>query len=355
MALTPEQQQELADLRRIDHLTTQVGEGKPQLSDPNSPQNKYRQALSMTEPDVAKMQDLPGAMAGSVPMGKVGELLGKAGSFVAEKTGLNRIPAALIQSATNVIKPSYEVGKQLLEEGIYGTRGQMGKQIGKSLTKSGNDLMSAAASIKNVSSEPIARSFEQQAQDLSVNGNIPDALKSKYDALMRRSRDIASRGNLSGEEALQYKRLAQKEHGDLFKEGTNEPLSGLKKDMARDEAAGFGKQMTESEMAESGTTGVADANKSLHALLQARSGINQASQKVTDPLELLKSYLRKGIGPAAGYAVGGIPGAVGGAAMTTPLVKSTSAQLLYGAPKVAPEVLARQQLSDYLTRNSSEK
>jgi hypothetical protein len=241
----------------------------------------------------------------------------------------------LIQKSAGIREPSPQVGQELLDEGVWGTRGMMSEQARKGIEKNSEKLGEAVANIPGKADvSGLANDLQQRAQDLKINGMLPPTetgLASKYDALAQ---------FLGAKPEMSYPDLRK------FKSGQGSAAynatSGAVKDTAVGTSSsaaerGAGKMLSEAYgRANPGVPNQVDAlNQRISALYDARNGLKR-------PMSL--SDLIKGAGAlGAGSAVGGIPGAAAGALSRSSIGQSSAAHLANilgkGTEKLSPEML----------------
>ncbi len=241
----------------------------------------------------------------------------------------------LIQKAAGIREPSPQVGQELLDEGIWGTRSSMGEQARRGIDQNSEKLGQAVANIPGkADTSALASELQQKAQDLKINGMLPpteEALAGKYDKLAQ---------FLGAKPEMSYPDLRK------FKSGQGSAAynatSGAVKDTAVGTSSsaaerGAGKMLSDAYgRANPGATNEVDAlNRRISALYDARNGLKRGTSL---------SDLIKGAGAmGAGGAVGGIPGAAAAALMKSSLGQSAGAQGLnkvgQGVSKLSPEML----------------
>lgn len=150
-------------------------------------------------PQDALTSFLTGAAAQAVP-----EAVGK---------GLRKIGDVGMQAAVGRTKYTPGVGEQLAEEGLFGTKAQMSKQVKKGLTGAGQQLDEVAASIPqgSISSPKIAQEiWEEQSRPFIQNVGYKPSAAAKKDLgqIADYVADVNQRGFLSGPEAVGYGRSA---------------------------------------------------------------------------------------------------------------------------------------------------
>lgn len=255
---------------------------------------------------------------------------------------LDAIPAAagagarkLIQKAVGIREPSPQVGQELLDQKLWGTRGMMSGQARRGIDQNSEKLGEAVANIPGkADTSALANDLQQRGQDLKINGMLPPTEKSlagKYDELAQ---------FLGAKPEMSYPDLRK------FKSGQGSAAynatSGAVKDTAVGTSSsaaerGAGKMLSEAYgKANPGAPNQVDAlNKRISALYDARNGMKRA---------VSLSDLIKGAGMmGAGATVGGIPGAAAGALVRSSIGQSSGARLANllgkGTEQLSPEML----------------
>lgn len=182
-------------------------------------------------------------------------------------------------------------GTTLLEEGVPSlTKGRALKAADASLERQGNNLENAVKTIKStVDSHKAAQAIDSAGSMFSTRGGyIPESVTPEVNMIASRAEDVASRGKLPALEALDLKRIAQRE--GWSKAGN--PLQNLGSDLARREAGAYGAELSSAYGAENvGKPNlVSEANKRLSAVLDATQTLNK------DPTlaEVLKPFMTAG-------------------------------------------------------------
>ncbi len=334
MPLTAEQQQELADLRRIDELEKQVSQSKSQ-SQPFGERLKqsYNQFTGTQPGDTAKssamrgldaqnQQELPPNLKMAFESGQ-GDAAKAAGEPIAKLAGMigrgvTKGGDYLMQKAVGIKRYIPGVGETLADEGVVGTRSMMRKQVEQGLQKRGQEIGNLAQSIDDVSTQPVAEHLGSKASKLiGPDGEVlPDNIRA-FHKYVDAANAASTEGSISGPVAAS--RRAQ--FGQIAKDAgryRDNPSQAIKGQLAGEQQAGY------SEMLKGANPEIANADKAYGALSKADSSMAQP--------ESLSPYALAGKAalPALGGAFGGLPGAAAGLAAETPLVQSGLGRLLIG-------------------------
>jgi hypothetical protein len=256
---------------------------------------------SMDKPELAQRATSTG----------IGALIGGAGTAIGE--GLSKAGDWAAQKAVGLKDYISGRGTTLTEQGVPGlTKGGMLQNVEKAVSDRGGELENAVGQIKGTVDSHLAANQIDQAgkQFITREGNIPSSVMPEVNSVVARTEDVAARGGVSPSEALDYKRIAQRE--GWSKGGT--ARSNLDSDLARREAGGYGKSLSEAygKQFPGQVNKVEDANQKLSALLDAKRSLDK------DPtlIDVLKPILN----PAA--SAGAYAGTYGGKAVSggAPLV-----------------------------------
>lgn len=214
--------------------------------------SKAGEMPNMLTGEAMSEEDLANAAASANPVGGMGGKAVKSlGSWLAKKTGLARIPDIAMQVAAGVKKIEPGMGSEMIEQGLVGTRGMMGKQaekkipvLAKELEQEVGKLPRGSISHKDVAGEIM----DKQRRYQTPSGYVPEADRPAMDAIQQRAGDILTRQVQDPLEALALKKQAGARgwRRDL-------PLAGLENELNRTEAMAYGKQLSnlgrESELA----------------------------------------------------------------------------------------------------------
>lgn len=310
---------------------------------PDNPSNavtedQMRQRLAEDKPlerplvDPTDLAAMGGAGALSRGMGAasrgaaaLAEKAGLGGAMESIGNAVSSIPRKLMTSSVGA-DYAPQVGKDLLEEGIVGTRGMMQGQIEQGLANRGEQLQQAVSKIPGmIESAPVAEDVGSAASKYTTSGGItPSAVQSESALIANTAKDIAGRGPISPQEALELKRIAQRVG---YKQG--EPLSKLQSGLARSEAKGYGNALESAyESRVGGDNAVAEANQKLSSLLKGKSGLasSAAPSAVADAATVAGGA---GIGSILGHPGMGTAAGAAKVALQSPLAESTLAHLLH--------------------------
>jgi len=272
--------------------------------------------------------DLANAVSSSNPVGGMGgKAAKKLGGWVAEKTGLARIPDYLMQTAAGVKKYAKGMGNEMIDQGLWGFRGQMGKQAEKKIPELAKQLQSEVANLPpsaQISHPELARDVLNKAERFTPpSGQIPSADLPSVEAIKARANEIAGRVSSDPLEGLALKKQAGARgwRRDL-------PTAGLENELNRAETVGYGKQLENlySEANPGMPNKVTDLNRAQEALFKAKRGADRPAD-----LHSLIGLLRGGsmpVSPALSLSAQALQkGAKGGAGLTGLLMPGAAQRL----------------------------
>lgn len=240
--------------------------------------------------------------------------------------GLNKGGDFLMQKAVGLKKYIPGLGETLGEEGLVGTRGMMQGQVEKGLATRGQEIGNLSKGLKEVSTQPVAEQLGGRAAKLtSSEGEVlPDNIK-QYHQYIDQATKASQEGAVSGETAA----FRRKQYGDIARNSgryRDNPAQGFKAQMAGDQQAGYSQALKQSYAKANplNPNALAEADK-------AYSGLSRASTALDQPPSLSPyAMLKKLLAPAIGGAVGGLPGAVAGTALSTPAGMSVAGRAALG-------------------------
>ena len=239
-----------------------------------------------------------------------GEAIAKPLNWGAEK---------LIQKAVGVREPSAEVGRELLDEGLWGTRGMMQKKVGQGIAKHSDELGEAVAGIPGKADvNPLAGKLQERMKDLSIGGEVPPNQTGLYGEYDKLAQYLGRRGELSYPELRKFKSA----QGDAAYLASGKAGSGEAARAARAAERDAGATLSDAYSAANPgqVNRVDELNRRISSLYDAGNGLKRG--------ESLGGYATMGGLGLLGGLIGGAPGAVAGAAAKTPLVQSAGAQTL---------------------------
>lgn len=285
MPLTPEEQEEL------NHLEKELGqERRPNL-------DQVREDLLGPKARADRMELNKGAVDAAassfMPEGTANPL-----SWLASKTGLNKIPGKLMSSAVGLKKYIPGVGESLMDQGVIGTKGMMAEQVG---TKLGEQEAAKQALLKDlpgtVDSQEVADSVKQLSDRYQTPGGIiPRVVKPEFQKVRGAVVDIANRGPVSAPEAGKLASIA----GNLGYRG-DKPVQKLEGIIGQREHAGYreGIEKLYSQANPGQPNEVANTYQKLSSLIKAKRGLAAPeTSAVSIPSRL-----------GLGSLIGGLPGA----------------------------------------------
>lgn len=269
MAWTPEDEAKLAELKR-----------QLELSKRNPEAQAFRERFAKN-PEVAETPYGEGQQQGLeyptvdpidlLPMQSGMNVAKSAVSGLAEKTGLSQIPGRLMSRAVNT-KYVPQIGQTLVDEGLIGTKGMLQGQIANKAAAANSGLTEAVKSIPGqVDSLPVAQGVSDLSRKFSTSsGMVPNEVMPEVNKITETALDIAGRGKVSPQEALELKRIAGRVGYNKDK-----PLASLTAKIAQQEGAGYGKALEEAYGAANpgAANAVAQNNAKLTALIKGERGL----------------------------------------------------------------------------------
>lgn len=249
---------------------------------------------------------------------------------------LNPVGDYVMQKAVGMKHYQPGAGQTLADEGLWGTKGTMRGQTAQGLKDRWQDISNATSELKGpIDSEPVAERVLGMTDQLSTpSGDVPELVQPKVDKLADMAADISSRGKVSPQDALAYRKIAggQGYRGD-------DPLLSLLAKASQQEQAGYSQALKNQYAAEfpNQVNKLAEADNAYGAL----SSANRALQKPeTIPKQLIGMFAGPTAGAAIGYGVGGQKGAAAGALAGSPLGLSTIGRSALAASSAAPSLAA---------------
>lgn len=343
MPLSAQEQQELSELEEMDKLESQVGAQVPRetASRPGPNQPGYISGLLNSPEAKQNIETMVGA-----GMGSAGPMKLVSGAEQASKPLLSKLADFLQQKAVGMKKFVPGVGEKLMQEGVYGTKGMMQKQIVQGLKSRGQELGDVVSKIKgNVSAKSLAEVFDNEAKSFATPGGITTPEASKMAEMAKqRAQEILSRGDLPAKEAQAVKLLVQRTEG--YKGG--EPLQKYSSKLAQKETSGLGDAL---EKLAGGTeqqpSAYANTNESFSALARGNKAINQPTKisqgnSVLNLISKVAAPLQATIGSPLALSTGAR--AAQGAGKLQQLLKDPTKRALLSA-------LAKQQASQQIDEN----
>lgn len=245
------------------------------------------------------------------------------------------------------------VGKEMIDQGIWGTRSGIEKGTQEAIDRINSEAEGLLAkSGSKIKSSDVADNIINTAKDkFTVNGLPGTNLSSKVDDAIDIAANIEKRGDLDPLDALKFKRLAGKEAYQANKEipglTKNKPLAPI----YRAEERGYAKALSEV------SPEAADLFSKESKLLSAFDALSKPERNTTK----LSDFLYQGGAGVGGAVLSGGTGAAGATglgigsalmgAARSPLARSISAHLLDKSAAV-PEVISKYKLLDIPVRRA---
>lgn len=352
MPLTPEQQQELKELRRIDELEAKLGSRQPAQSDPGimagkagrlNPQqlNMLSQGMQSALPmaggavGAAVGGGIPGATVGAgagsmiknlisgdqappveaikqvrndaILQGMVpemgGQAIGAVGNYLGNKAG--NAADVLQQMAMGIKGKKYlpGAGTEAIQQGIRGSKEGMRSQMGSALNTEGNSLDQMVSNLKgSVDPEAIAQRVENYGkQYITPSGQSTEVGFERMQEAADRAAHIRKQGTLPPEENRSLAQIAEKSEG-FSPFGTPKSNYGAK--LAQQES--MGRRDALRQLGTEQNIPVTEQFTKMHKLLRGNQGLNApASLESLNPLaHPIKSTVASS--PALSYGAAGV-------------------------------------------------
>jgi len=354
----------LRKLKRLQELQARAGgstaDPAPVAESPAAPSESVadwkKQAREGNLIKQSDADDALAAVASAAPMRGAEKLA----SWLGKATGLSKVPDYLAQKAVGLKKYTAGVGDTLLDEGVWGTKRGMQKQVGKQIDSRGQQLNTGVEQLQKAGAEidsmPIADRLDEMAGKFQTSsGDVPAAVAAEHKMLSDRAVDVGFRGKVAPQEALEYSRIAGSKGYNK-----SEPLERLSSKAAQTEQAGYSQALKDAygETFPTDPNIVEEANSKLSALLRAKGSMDAKPSISQNMVRLLPDAAGAGIG----YALGGHEGAAKGAALThiarSPLAQSSLAKALSSGGKAisgATPLAARLAIAESLDNDAPKK
>lgn len=397
MPLSPEQQQELAELRRLDELEAKLGKssitpqdasgGPPSPAARETPKPGFTDILKgalthmagstagglvqaspdpgirkeqmsqqaeaaaamapVLAPEAKLAQAAAGGLSGYVTGGPTGAAVGAAlplgAGAVANK--VSKLADWLSQKSVGMRKYVPEMGTRLLDQGVWGTESGMRGAVRQKLPGAEQAVQDAAEGITGkFSTEPFAEAVEAKSSKFITPDSGDSYSPANLDKVQQRASSLREMGAPpSGGESMADapRELTAKDVLGLKRQADHEAYlaSGNKAASLDGSLAGAVGDTARSELNRASGGATANALADERALVLANKSMNRLPTiRQGLPMSMLMGMLS---GSTAAGVPGGIAGAAAAGAMRTPLVQSGGAKLLHSA--VAPAVRAASQ------------
>lgn len=317
----PQQQQaeQPSAMSKLGEFLTR-GLKTPPSKDPNQSLQEY-----VNSPEMNKFgQDLSKGVAESVAgvgapgMGFGG---GKALSWIGEKTGLSKIPGALMERAVGIKKSIPGAGDILLDKGVGGTGNQMLRQISERLPQEEALIQKELAGMSDpVDSVEVARRVSDSlGKRMTSGGQMASGVEDDVVTILDRAKEIAARGDVSPKQAIEFARKAQE---NSYKAAKGEVKPGLMPELGASEGQAY------KDIVRTRNPAIDQGLKNQQAMIEGSKGLDK-KLNASATSNILGLIGKGGTGATLGYALGGSDGALKGAALglaASPLGLSTAAR-----------------------------
>ncbi len=284
--------------------------------------------------------------------GAVGAVLGAGGQLASN--ALAKTGDYVMQKALGMKHYEPGLGTKFADEGLVGTKGMMSKQVGNKMGEVGDEIGELAKSLEGVSSDTASQHILDRAMKyIQKDGHVSPDDMPKFKKLMELAEEVSGRGGEAGSIAGDVAAGARASAGKRGREAgafKMDPSQSLKAEAARAEQGGWSKSLKEgfSKANPGAPNALAKADSRYGTLAKANQSL---SRPESIPQSLGALLFKGGIGAGAGYAIDGTPGAIAGAAVTSPAGMSTIGQtatknaklLQFLAPAIRQSILNSSQ------------
>lgn len=263
------------------------------------------------------------------------------------ESGARKAADVLQQKAMGVARPMAGLGNAAVDEGIVGSKDMMKDQVQTKLKDAGQAIQSAASNIsKPIDSAGIADDVATRLKKFITEGG--QWAKQDEPAIvdtLAHARDVASRGEIPATEAAQFRAVAGRRANQA---GAYKQVPGQSDiaDLNKAEQGGYSDALKQA-YADSNPgqpNAMAAADTRYGNLAKMRSGLN----KPDDLRSLLLGAGKAAVGGGLGYQIDGAPGAIAGAAMSTPMGRSVGAKILQQGVGAAAKPAGQAALEELL-------
>jgi hypothetical protein len=244
----------------------------------------------------------------------------------------NKTADYLAQKAAGIRNTKAGLGNKILDQRIWGTKGMQSNQVQRKIGEGSLDLDAAVNSITDpISAKNVVDTLRSEAAKLEINGQVPANQLSAHKQYSDLADSIEKMG--SGENVAfaseDLHRLKQSQ-GDV----AHNARTGLVPDTDKANAANIAKKESRQALSDAYASQFPDQinqyetqNDKLATLFGAQRGLKNKTG--------LNDLVEAGILGGIGYSMGGTEGAVKGALLKAPAVRSGGAYLSRGIDKTA--------------------
>lgn len=294
MPLTPEEQQELAQLHQkygtppeqpSKGLTPEEQQEFDQLhqkygqSAQSSPIDNLKKLLSYNPSHEEEMKAVQHPITGmDDPAYQLAGLVSPNNAIVGAGKALKSGGDILMQKAIGLGRRIPGFGEALANEGLIGTKGMMAGQAEKGLTSAGKQIGDLASKIPgSVSQDQVANKVAELANSkMTSTGFIRPEDQAAVDKILSRAQDFAKSEPLTGAELAERRAVAGRSAREAGAYKTN-PSSQLKSKIASAEQTGYSQALKDAygKAFPGQTNALADADKSYSTLSTAKDILNK--------------------------------------------------------------------------------
>lgn len=240
--------------------------------------------------------------------------------------GLGKLGDWTMQKAVGSKEYVPGMGTRMADEGLWGWKGFMKKQVADKLPAREAELTEAVRGVRGqVRPGNVARQIQAKADKFVPSSPIgreiavPSSNQPYVDMANRRSLEAVARGSLTPQEAISTARAVAAPAYNKF----GAPLEGFENHLNQTEGVALKNAVKDLADAQ-GIPGVRSALASEQALLQARNALNRP-ESLNDAI--VRHLIRGGVFGAPAYVAGGPAAGVATYAATTPLGLSSIGRL----------------------------
>ena len=200
-----------------------------------------------------------------------------------------------------------DLAQSLIDQGVMGTKAGVQEQIAKNLPVLEEQLQSEASKIGSVDSTKVASKIAGLVDKYKAEGLIPAESEGPISEILSRAEDVASRGDVSGTQALQLKRIAEQ---NAYKVAPGEVKPGLYPKLGSTEGRAYADELAAQN------PNIKDLLTDQRANILAQKGLGKQSVDLASllskplPTTLVNTSLAQVLNGAKGVATPLIPAAV---------------------------------------------
>lgn len=237
--------------------------------------------------------------------------------------GLTKGADYLMQKAANIKRMRPGAGTELIDSGVFGTRGMMQNQIAKKIPQAADELGAVVASVKDpIQISDTISALRQKAESYKLNGVVPDNAKGLYSHYNQLADDLQQIAGPTSEISAPVLSKFKQIQGDVAHTSAGAGGASDASVAALDAMRG-----SRSKLSSAIGEPYEAANSKLSALIRGKQGL----EKSTSLSDLAQAATLAGLG----YQIDGTEGALGGMALKSSLARSGGAHLSNALGKLA--------------------